>query len=94
MLSSLSQYQQSEKARLDARRDSARRFMNTAMQGKQGVLGQMAGYQDRAFQYNKWMPYQSKVNTASAMMGGGAQNIAGSFNDMSSAGYMLGGAFG
>jgi hypothetical protein len=94
LLSSLSQFQQSEKARLDARRDSARRFMNTSLQGKQGVLGQIAGARDKEFAYNKWIPYQNKTNTAAALMGGGAQNIAGSFNDLASAGYMLGGAIG
>ena len=93
LLSSLSQYQQSEQARQDARRDSARRFLNTSLSGKQNVLGQMAGFRDKEFMYNKWMPYSQKAATAAALMGGGAQNIAGSFNDLASAGYMIGGAF-
>jgi hypothetical protein len=93
ILSNLSQYQQTEKARLDAQRQGARRFLNQSMVGKQGALSDISKYRTQEFMYNKWMPYQRKANTAAALMGGGAQNIAGSFNDLASAGYMIGGAF-
>ncbi|MFW9951680.1 MAG: hypothetical protein ACFFKA_16310 [Candidatus Thorarchaeota archaeon] len=58
--------------------------------GKQGVLGDITDYRGKEFMYNKWLPYAQKATTATGLMGAGVQNIFGSFNDLASAGYLIG----
>lgn len=55
--------------------DAAARQANQRYAGE--VQSEMAGYKDRAFDYNKVQPYQEKAAAARSLMGAGIQNIQG-----------------
>lgn len=42
-----------------------------------GQLGQMAGYQDKMWQLNKYQPFQDEAAMSSAKIGSGMQNVMG-----------------
>ena len=66
--------------RLDAERDlgyQAAQYKNQAMQRYQGALGQMANYEDQAFNINQWQPYQTRMNELSEQRMSGQQNFWG-----------------
>jgi len=48
-----------------------------AMRNYQGQLGQMAGYEDQAFNINEWIPYQQRMNELQDMKMSGMQNMWG-----------------
>lgn len=45
-----------------------------------GELSRVAGYQDKAWELNELTPYQDKAASASALIGGGMENIFGGLN--------------
>ena len=46
-------------------------FRESASQRLQGALGMQAGYEEKAFEYNEWLPWQTKMNKASERAGMG-----------------------
>ena len=64
-------------------------FNNLAgLENAQQVMGQQ---KEKQFQINEMMPYQEAMQTKSAMMGGGLQNLFGGINSI---GGTIGGAYG
>lgn len=51
-----------------------------ARQNLFGALNTMAGYQDKAFQMNKFQPYMQKAETKAALISSGLQNLYGAGN--------------
>ena len=63
---------------LDAERELAYQnalYRQQAMMNYQGQLGQMAQYEDQAFNINKWMPYQTQMNELMDKRNAGVQNL-------------------
>ena len=46
-------------------------YRESASQRLQEALGMQAGYEEKAFEYNKWLPWQTKMNRASERAGMG-----------------------
>lgn len=55
-------------------------FVQGARQNLMSALGTLAGYQDRAFQYNKFQPYMQKAQLKSDLISSGLQNLYGAGN--------------
>lgn len=51
-----------------------------AKQNLMSALGTMAGYQDKAFQMNKFEPYMQKAQTKASLISSGIQNLYGAGN--------------
>jgi len=65
---------------LEAERDlgyNAALWRAQMMQNYQAQLGQMAGYQDQAFNLNQWIPYQQQMNELQSQRMVGQQNLWG-----------------
>ena len=61
-----------------------------AMQNYQAQLGQMAGYQEQAFNINQWIPYQTEMNRLYEQRMTGQQNLWGGLTGVANTamGYM------
>ena len=46
-------------------------YRESASQRLQSALGMQAGYEEKAFEYNEWLPWQTKMNRASERAGMG-----------------------
>jgi hypothetical protein len=68
---------------LDAERElgyNAALYRAQMMQNYQGQLGQMANYEDQAFNINQWIPYQQRMNELQEQRMSGMQNMWGGMN--------------
>jgi len=66
--------------RMDAERElgyNAALWRAQMMQNYQSQLGQMAQYQDQAFNLNQWIPYQQQMNELQSQRMAGQQNLWG-----------------
>ena len=67
-------------------------FRESASQRLQEALEMQAGYEEKAFEYNEWLPWQTKMNKASERAGMGRGMIYEGVGDMFgvAGNYMLG----
>lgn len=65
-----------------ATKASERQLMD--LRNYQDTLNTEAGYKNKEFEYNKWLPYVQDAQAAAAMIGAGNQNIYGGINDATS----------
>jgi hypothetical protein len=63
-------------------------FRQNAQEGLMDSLNNLAGYQDKQFDMNKFQPYMQKAQTKAALISSGLQNIAGAGDDLTSGYYM------
>ena len=61
---------------------AASQYRDTAQQRYTQAVGQGAQYQQQAYEYNQWLPWQMKMNEQMGLRGQGQQMMASGFDQM------------